>query len=748
MKRLFAALLAIGLALSLSAPALAVETPEIDTGMLEPEEGAAFFAVPENGETGLQDQLADIILYVKQILGVEEDYADFYGDYDGNDPANPKWSLNWSDDHRQLSVSVSESRKILNVYRWQDGSGRDTFGGFDPRFPALERTQAEEQAAQWMEKLFTGEETGRVDTVRAYLGADGYYRFYGTVEKNGLESPVTFSLALDGNGLRSFFRSDDYSGYVGELPAKDAAVPVSDGEKGLAELVAAELYYVSDGEGGASLRYVPVGPYTVVDAQSGDVVDMDALYASFGSAPGRGNDAAAMEATAEAEEAIAGYGLSEAELASVEEYSSVMDKKTADEAARKIDALGLEDFSLERCSYSTDSGNGGVIVSLRYAGVMTAEQLYGYSAEQFEQMSAYGDELRIYKYITLDAQTGALRSVSTSYPLWERDEAAQSAPEEREQTAMAFLEQAAPEMADQVQLCTLQGYNEDESLTYAQVHEGYFFPENCFSVTINPASGTVDRFSRQWQEDVTFGGAKDLVSAEEAKNAYIDALDVTLGYVAWPVDLQAEENTVYADYLDWGYTYVEQLRLAYYYSGTDEVLGVDALTGQAVVDKAGETGLYVYEDIDEDARRDMIEALSGAGIGFEGGQFLPEAELTQKDAVTLLLQAAGNAVDPADEDDLRLRAVRQGFLSEEQWKPEAAVTRMDFLRMLLDPSRYGDAARLRGIWDAGFEDVAQSDMAYAALARGLGLAKGKSLEPDAALTRGDGAELLYRFMSR
>ena len=40
------------------------------------------------------------------------------------------------------------------------------------------------------------------------------------------------------------------------------------------------------------------------------------------------------------------------------------------------------------------------------------------------------------------------------------------------------------------------------------------------------------------------------------------------------------------------------------------------------------------------------------------------------------------------------------------------------------------------------------DEGYAAIARALGLADGKTMEPEGELTRADGAELLYRFMDR
>ena len=756
MKRLISWLICLTLIMSLAVPVLGAEETEaedeyaIDT-MLPALDETIVIPVPEVGDTSLQEKLTEVILHVRKTLDIDDSYTDFYSDYD-NSPSQTRWTLNWSDDSRQLSVTVTTEGRILNSYYWTENGTYDYFYGFDPVFPAFDKQQAQEQADQWLERLFTGEESGRIDSVRTYLGTNGYYRFDGTVEKNGLESPITFSMVIDKSGLSSFYRSDSYSTYVGDTPDNKPTASLEEGQNGLAGAVAMELYYVSDGEGNASLRYVPVGPYTIVDAQSGEAVDMDALYAAFDAVPeGKGSGIRTMDAAGEAEEAMADGGivLTEAELASVESYGAVMERDALDEALRKIEALGLDGFSLQRCSYNTDSTTGTVTASLRYVAAMTEDQRYGFTAAQFAEMSSYGGELQITKYITMDAQTGALRSVYTSYPLWEKDEGAGLDLVGCIQAADAFLEQAAPEMMGEAALCTLKGYNQDDRIVFTRTHDGYFFPENYLTVQINEGSGTVDSFTYAWDEDVSFAGTKGIVNEKEAADAYIDALDVVLGYAAWPIGMDQAEAIPYVDYLNWGYTYVEELRLAYYYGGTDRVLGIDALTGEPVVTAEEADGVFSYTDLDDGELKDMIQALAGAGVGFEGGEFKPEAELTQRDAVTLLLQAGGMTTIPKENETLRRRACSEGFIAAEDWDPEATVTRMDFLKMLLGTSRYGDAAKLTGIWSMRYPDVDRQDIGYAAIANALGMVKdGRLIEPDKICTRGEAAEFLYHFMSR
>ncbi len=762
MKRTTALILALLLAVSLAAPAMAEEPEQEEGTAQEPsvvlweidepeeeevpaEETPAPEEVPaepapeteapaEELPAGMGTALADLVSQVKKTLQIDDGYTELTNDfYDG---VTPYWSLCWSDETRQLNVDVREDGTVLNVNRWIDSGSNDRFYGFDPAFPALSRREAEEQAEDWLSRLFPEPETARVDGVATVLGANGNYRFSGTVDMNGLPSPVTFALCLDGAGLSSFYRSDSYAGYVGRLPEPEAAADETAGAEGLAGAVELELRWVSDGEGGADLRYVPVGPETVVDAQSGEAVDMDALYAGIAGGGVGGKNASAPVAEETMAMDAGAPALTEVELASVDNYGDVMDQDEIDASLRGLTALGLDPFTMQLCSYSMDSASGDITASVRYTAPMTEEELYGFTKSGFDLSSDMELDLVIYKRVTLDAKTGALKSVSTTYPLWEKDPDVTMTQAVRTRAAENFLSLAAPELAAETELCTLKGCSDGDALLYAQVHEGYFYPDNYLSVTVNPGTGTVDAFSSAW-EDVKFGSAKEPVTEQEALEAYTGALDVTLGYVAWPVDITLTENELYAKLLEQGYTYVEELRLAYYYGGADRVPGVDGLTGEAVTVPDGQAGqVFVYDDLEDVPQADEIEALGQAGVGFDGGSFLPEAELTQREAVTLLLQADGETVLPEAEDgDLLDRASWRGFVTED-WEPDKTVTRMEFIRMLLCASRYGDAARL-------LNDKA--DEGYEAIARALGM---DTAEPDGPATRAVAAEMLYRFMDR
>ena len=104
--------------------------------------------------------------------------------------------------------------------------------------------------------------------------------------------------------------------------------------------------------------------------------------------------------------------------------------------------------------------------------------------------------------------------------------------------------------------------------------------------------------------------------------------------------------------------------------------------------------------------------------------------------MTLLLRAAGMSPGPSD-DTLRDAAVREGFVpAAEDFDADAVLSRMAFAKMLLRPSRYGDAAELLNL---------KPDQGYNVIALALGM---DVSDPDETATRADAAGMLYAFMSR
>jgi len=755
MKRFLSILTALMLTLSLGAPALAEEnassaaTAESETetvaGVMIPASTAEPSASP-TGDGGMDDALTAITLAVKNTLGVSDNYTSFTGNY--NEYVQNTWSLDWSGTNGSLDVTADGQGKVLSAYYYLNSTSANTFGGFDPRLPT-QTDEAEKAASDWLSKLMGEGETARITATNYSLNGSGSYDFSGTVLLNGLDSPVTFSICVGADlSLQSYSRSDANVGYLGDVPGTDAAASQNDASDLLKAAVKLELYYVSDGEN-AALTYVPCGPTTIVDAATGQSVDMDALYASFtgsGYAPENG-------ATAYAEDSASGGAtLTPVEESSISNYDGVMDKSALDEMVRSISSLGVDDgFTLRDCTYSLDNETGNISAALRYAKAMTGDDLYGYTQADYDNSVSSGCTMDITKYITLDAKTGALIGVSTDYPLTDKDAGASLGADVLAADADAFLKTNASDHYADTALCTLSGYDTTDGYTYAREANGYFFPENYLYVSLNAAAGTVDSFSSVWDDDMQFATADQIVDEAAAEDAYIGALTVTLGYTAWPESVDYT-NPLFDAAANWGYTWVESLKLVYYYAGTDAVSGVDAATGKVQTATDGSTVTYTYDDIDSSPRKSAIEALGAAGVGLSGEKFQPRAAITQRVAAELLLQACGYS-DAADWDDdtLGREAAYMGFISASDWNPDSWMTRMDFLRAMIGASPYGKAAALTGVWSVSYSDagsVDAGDLGFAAVAQALGVVTDGNLSPAITCTRAFAAQVLYNYMTR
>jgi len=168
-----------------------------------------------------------------------------------------------------------------------------------------------------------------------------------------------------------------------------------------------------------------------------------------------------------------------------------------------------------------------------------------------------------------------------------------------------------------------------------------------------------------------------------------------------------------------------------------------------------------YTDIAGSYAKKQFEALAAAGIGFgAASEVKPQALLTQKDMLVLLLNSCGYRFDVEDLDSedtldyLYSAAWSQGFLSRGTRSPDHLVTRLEIVKAILDASPYGQAAKLKGIFVTSFTDAARipaDSLGYAAIAEGLGIIRGNGngrFDPNTTVTRQCAAVILYNYMSR
>lgn len=692
------------------------------------------------GAVSTDQQLTQVTTRVKALLGIGNEYESFYGDLEDNGISN-FWSLNWSGEGRSLSVEASLDGKVLSYTL--DASAATTRPAIPgssslPTFPKISRAEARKTAEAFLNKVLDSQERAVFEDGTTLAGSN-QHRFTGAIQLNGLSAPITFSITVraEDNQVIRFRRSDLYEGYWQTIPSAAAKTPSGDAAQALKGTLGLRLEYVlEENSSQAVLRYLPDSTDSYyVDAVTGKLVNLTQLYEELGENNRKYSmDNGGGAPAAEASTAPSG-GLSQAEQAGIAKLDGVRPKEELDKQIRTLSALGLSQYLLRSASYWVDRETDEVFARIQYVT---------------------GEEKISRRTVVVDARTGALQSMSGYVPYDEERTAALTEAQTLEK-ATAFL---TAQWGEDFALTAL--YKQDRNLpagydTYTFAHKvnGYFFPANCFTVSVNVTDGSICGLDKAFDHEATFDAAEGLIQADAALEAWFNTYTTTLCYLAVPYKLNPEAAQEKA-LIDRGLQNGVKLQLAYCLERTETITGLDAKTGAPISPVQVDRSLS-YSDLEDCWAKTQVEALAAYGIGYTGGTFQPDKQLTQLDLVALLASTQGYYYDPTQEesaDALYRTAYEMGLLTAEQRKDDALLTRIETLRLLLDGAGYGSIAKLEGIFRCSFLDEADIPVdcyGYAAIAQGMGVVNGDSagnFHPNNTATRLDAAVMLYQFMNR
>lgn len=695
-------------------------------------------ALPVAAQSTAEDQLAQVTTRVKATLGIGDSYDSFYGESVFNG-ANTYWSLNWSDKTSSLMVEADADGKVMSYY-YNAPEEADASSGNLPAFPKTTRAQAQALAQAFLGRvLVTGERA-------AFDAADGavrtgttQHRFSGSILLNGLPGPIRFSITVragDGEVLR-FHRGDLNTKYLGGVPSATPAANRDQAVQALRGTLSLGLEYVLDETGKtAVLRYLPQdNDQYYVDARTGALVNLTGLYNEVAQKNGIASTAGGgdgtiyntMEAAAE---------LSRVEQEGIAKLEGVRAKEDLDARVRALEGLGLTGYTLSAASYRVDRETGQVTAQLEYVR---------------------GDATGWRRTVTVDARTAALESLYGNAP-YDEDRQAKLTQDQAQARAEAFLtglwgEQFAKTACYSSEALLSQA---KYTFTFAQRENGYFFPGNAISISVDALDGSICGLSRTFDETVAFDSPDGLITQEAALDAWFATYTNTLGYLAVPQALDPSRPES-KPFLDAGIGYLYALKLTYYLDRADRLSGIDAKTGTPVAANVQQDTGIAYSDMEGNWAQRQVEALADYGIGYYGGTFQPQKQLTQLDLVALLASAQGYRYLPGEKDaaDALYRfAYDMGLLTAAQRRDDALLSRAETVKLLLDAAGYGAVASLEGIFKCGFADEAEIPAAYygyAAIAQGLGMVSGDAagrFAPNRTATRLEAAVMLYNFMNR
>lgn len=653
------------------------------------------------------------------------------------------WNLSWSRMDEGLSIEALDDGTITS-YSLDLPYSPSSSGDF-PTFPRGDEASAAQSAQVFLDKVLSDGESVELGQPRGMDTLSGNsYRFSGEVLLNGLSSPLTYSITVraSDNQVTRFNRDAAAGIFLGDVPGNKPAIGQPQASEALKESLALRLEYVLEEDGTtAVLRYLPEDTDTFyIDAATGEALNITELEALVDGGVGAGGSSnASGDSSASREEGL--KDLSQAEQAGIAKLEGVLSTGALDQRVRSVAAYGLSGYALASASYELEEAEEGardqVLCVLSYV------------------RSSEDDSTS--RMITVDARTGAVESIWSSASRLEDAEHPPLTLAEAQKKAEDFLKGFCGDRWAALTLYESRNDTENRrpyyTFTYVQAVNEIPFPENCYTIAVDCRDGSVYRLNYRYSESVTFANPTGIVDEVSALDAWMGTYDTALGYRLVPRALNSS-NELEAYLIGVGFSHYYGLKLTYALEREDYCLGIDAATGKPVWREVGDSTIS-YTDLDGSWAKADVEKLASYDVGYDGGTFRPQKNLTQWDMVALLVSLEGYRIDPTDADratadSVYSTAYRMGALAREERDEERAVTRGELVKYLLNCAGYGPAARLEGIFTCSYSDAADipsSELGYAALAQGLGMVQG-GYHGDRVATRAEMSAMLCRLLER
>ena len=177
---------------------------------------------------------------------------------------------------------------------------------------------------------------------------------------------------------------------------------------------------------------------------------------------------------------------------------------------------------------------------------------------------------------------------------------------------------------------------------------------------------------------------------------------------------------------------------------------LDAFSGKAVSrygDEKKEDVQSIYTDIKGHPQEAVITKLFNSGIYLNQSTLNPDSPITQKELLSLLIQARRWSV--VNEGDLYEEAYELGIIEESEKNPTKKMIREDAIAYLINLTDFKKIATLSEIYNYPFKDesVSGSRKGAIAIAYGLGLLEKEAyFKPKETLTKAEAMVYLYRLI--
>lgn len=671
-------------------------------------------AVPALADSN-SEKINEMLSVLKQRIGSTDEYDKFSGSvnaYGGETRYEFLWSKTDGDNRSSMNITMNSDGVVTSYYTYGGGNGRD--GKASINRPDV--SEALDAAISGFKKLNPDiSENVKITSDGEYRSLTGDdFSFVLQRTQNGI--PVAdddgwISVSADAKRVVSFSLN-----YTTGLKFEDSSKLISkeDAQNSFNEKFPMKLRYTTeykDDKKSATLIYSPDSEYNqYISATSGEVITREYRRHRFG-----GGDMKASESMAAMD--MADNGFSEAEIKNLDTINGLigLDKAEKIILTSKVinanSAYKLMEHALCRDWYDEDK--------------------YTYRLE-FERTS--GDE-----DYWLDAEVDAKSGDILSFYIRENrgNEKAKLNVKQGYEKAYAALEVLAPSHFGENMDYLLDGDDKDSSGNYVffRYVNGIEFADNSVRISVDMASGKIISY-RIGYDDIEFPSADSVISAEDAGKRLFEQV----GYDVWYIPTYEDDKPAQAPVV---------------YDTDSYDLTLDAFSGELKYKRDSEK-VGEYTDIENHYAKDAIEALAKFGIGFADSEFKPDSNITQADFVTLL-NAAFNDYGPIviykgiSYENIYDDAIEDGIVKEDEYSPDADVTRDLAAKMMVRALGFEEVATLNGIYVPIFADVSADSVGFTSILGAMGVIKGDengNFNPSGTVTRADAAIMLYNYLSK
>lgn len=654
----------------------------------------------------LSDELSQKLSLVKDRIEDTSVYDNFNANKRNRDNLityNFEWYTDNDGKSKSLNVSVNEEDIITSYYKFEDKTVNKVKPSVNKNDSAILAKRAKE-LIYLLNPMLADRIEVEIPKFESLYNTE-YEFMIKRVEKGtevyGDSGYVTIS--PDGNSILSF-----HLNYTCGLEFRDNPEFISIDSasefytKSLGLKLIYDIEYMENRQRKAVLKYVcSENPDTYISAIDGSVY----TYSNDMKLSGGGSSA---NTALKQESAMDSVSFSAAEKAEISKINNLTDITEMENNLRNNNFLDIDDGYI----LTNSSVNRDYYDETKYTYFMSFEDSKGERSCHVICDALTGDVLNYYRYVP---------SVGTS-----------KADIITEYAKNAVLELAKNYLSDDSENTYRISKEEDGYVRYTRFVNGIEFPDDTITVRLSKTDGNIESYNLTYN-NLDFDTPDNIADTETATEVLFGNVDYKVVYLS----------------LRKGNYAVPVYRFEHINPQIDAKKGI-------LINAGTEEEIENYNDIDGHFAEDEITTLRRFGVGFAGGEFKPDKEITQGEYLALLSSVFSNWNTPIvlkenyDYDDAYRFADRADMLRNITVEEDAVLTRITACILLVRAMGYDEPASFEDIYVASFDDVT-TNKGYVAILNAMGVVNGDGnnlFYPQKTLTRAECAKIIHNYLSR